>query len=155
MVKKSTPGLTPYSHIKPKGYKSEQAKRKRKNQETLAANGKQRRTQVASATSTIASNIGIVIEKAERAGTSNGTEEMYDWDFAKQIHSTHEIRSVHFTSEAFFCARCGYYNDGGQLRTLRKPCPGFVASERKHLHKLLSNGQVPRLGTKLGCGRDE
>ncbi len=155
LVKKTKPGLTAYSHIKPKGDKSEQAKRKRKNQETLAANAKQRRMQVASATSTIASNIGIVIEKAERAGTSNGTEEMCDWDFARQIHSTHEIRSVHFTSEAFFCARCGCYNDGGQLRTLRKPCPGFVASERKHLHKLLSNGQVPRLGTKLGCGRDE
>ena len=91
----------------------------------------------------------------EREGIATDTNDMYDWDFAKQIHSTHELRSILSSSEAFFCARCGYYNDGGQLITLRKPCPGFVASERKHLHKLLSNGQVPRLGTKLGCGRDE
>ena len=127
LVKKTQPWLTPYLHIKPRGDKHEQTSRKRKNQEILVANVKQRRKQIASAISTITGNIGIVNEKA--VNTSTGAEEMYDWNFAKQIHSTHEIRSVRPNYEAFYCARCGYYNDGGQLRELRKPCPGFVASE--------------------------
>ena len=111
--------------------------------------------QVASASSTIANNIGIVNERANQNGNSCDAEEMYDWDFAKQINAIHVIQSVRSNSEAFFCAKCGYYNDGGQLRALRRPCPSFVASERKHLHKLLLHGQVPKQGTKLGCGRDE
>ena len=154
LAKKTKPALTAYAHIKPRGFKHEQANRKRKNQEILIANTRQKRKQLAIATSTIASNIGMVTERVDREGISTDANDMYDWNFAKQIHSTHEIQIIQSSSESFFCTRCGYYNDGGQLRSLRKPCPGFVASERKHLHRLLRNGQLPNLGTKLGCGRD-
>ena len=150
LAKKTKPALTAYAH----GFKYEQADRKRKNQDILIANTRQKRKQLAIATGTIASNIGMVTERVDREGVSTDANDMYDWNFAKQIHSTHEIQIIQSSSESFFRTRCGYYNDGGQLRS-RKPCPGFVASERKHLHRLLRNGQLPNLGTKLGCGRDE
>ncbi len=140
---------------KPKGLKTEQAGRKRKNQEVLLSNARQRRKQTATAENAVAKNIGAVENCFDSASTDNITADPYNWDFAKQIHMSHDLRAVRSSAEAFYCNRCCYYNDGGQLRALRKPCLGFIAPERKHLANLLQHGQVPRLGTKLGCGWDE
>ena len=92
LSRKTRPGLTPYAQIKPKGFKAEQANRKRKNQEILLANARQKRKQDAIATVTVAGNIGIVTERVEREGIGLDADDRYDWNFAKQIHSTHEIR---------------------------------------------------------------
>ena len=134
LSRKTRPGLTPYAHLCPTGHKVEQAKRKRQNQDIRATNARNKHKQIAIATNTIVNNIGFVTEMVARESAATESEDVYDWNFARQIHSTHSIQAIKPSSEAFFCVKCGYYNDGGRLRQLRKPCPGPSASERAQAH---------------------
>ena len=139
---KSRPQDTSYAHIRPRGNKVEYTARKRKICEVRLADGKANKAAKMMATATMSKNT----EAISRAISNNGLGpvEGYDWGFARQIHPSHRLRAVNSHTEAFFCERCGHYNNGVSLRSLRKPCQGTVSSERQHQQSCSWGGAPPR-----------
>ena len=150
--KKSKPADTVYYNIRPRGSRAEHNARKRANYGVLRANERHTKHIKATAIRTMINSTNIINGSIDRQGL-DGIDERYNWGFANAIHVSHLLRVVNSSNEAFFCTRCGYYNDGGALKALKKPCPGKVDGERAHLHRLLTRGQLPKDGTRLEHGR--
>ena len=124
------------------GTKQEAQNRKRKVREVQGLN---ERLTKAARTSAMSSTM----RRAEAITASVGHGEsnlnmLCDNGFARQVDLTHDIKQVHSEANAFYCARCGAYYAGGPLRLLRAPCKGEVPASRRHLHRLLSLGVVPK-----------
>ena len=68
---------------------------------------------------------------------------------AKAIHASHTLQKVHSHPEALYCTRCGAYNNGGPLRTLKAKCSGVLAPAHAAQHRLLECGIMPAPGARL------
>ena len=133
---------TAYCDIKPRGSRQQQRKRKADNASTKADYGERRRKATRLAERSRCSNYRAINCAIDEGCIDQSIR--YDWDFAAAIDPTHVITKVHPKGDAIYCKRCGYYNNGGPLRRLKKPCTQSIPKHMASLHKMLTNGIVPK-----------
>ena len=91
-----------------------------------------------------AKRIGDINRSIDNGGSQQGPD--YNWDFAEAIDPSHAIARVHPSSNAMYCQRCSYYNNGGLLKRLKEPCCQNIPKHRASLLNMLKSGNVPKGG---------
>ena len=133
--------LTVYSNIKPRGRWQDQRRRKCENAKTKFADKIMKKAATNKATNCSFRNISALNKEVDKGKFTVGP--YYDWGFANSIDPSHVIAKVRPNSNAIFCQRCSYYNNGGPLRRLKASCPLSIPKSRMSLIKLLRKGRVP------------
>ena len=144
---KTRPGDTDYADIRPKGTSLQQAKRRAATKGVKKANANRLAAATLKGQAAAANNLAGVNALADKLGEVGSGS--FDTGFVEAIHPSHQLRAVKDSPEAFFCFKCGGYNNGGPLRSLRRACPGAVAAAHASQHRLLTCGILPKPGTLL------
>ena len=142
---------TAYAHMKPLGNKERARGRKRKIADMSNRNKAIRVSEGLEARRFLCKHSGLLNESTVHEGDCSTVN--VNWDFADAIHHSHEIKAVGNVQDAIHCNRCGGWNAGGPLRTLKDPCRSFVTPARAHQHRLLTLGIVPTRGSKIPSHR--
>ena len=132
---------TCYSDIKPRGTWQEQRKRRRANAKVRVEDKVKRRKATSNALISSVKNVEAINRSVNAGGAAQDPE--YDWDFAEAIDPSHVIAKVRPDSNAIYCQRCSYFNNGGPLRRLKGQCILKIPKHRASLLKLLRQGLVP------------
>ncbi len=148
---KTKPSLTRYADIVPLASKAKARGRKRKNADICKSNKAIRASERAEAMRFVSLQSDLSTVPERHQDDSNIQE--VDWEFADRIHNSHRIKAVGGNQEAIYCCKCGGWNAGGPLRTLRDPCRGHVTQARTYQHRLLSLGIIPSQGSKVPSHR--
>ena len=139
--KKTNRLLTAYSNKKPRGNWQDQRRRKRENAKVIAADRATKKAAARTALNHSFKNVSATNRETDVGSAATGPD--YDWEFAEAIDPSHVIVKVHPNSNAIYCQRCSYFNNGGPLRGLKGQCPLSIPKSRASLFKMLRNGTVP------------
>ena len=96
---------------------------------------------------TVAANLSLVNAQIDESGVDAAGG--WNLQFEAAIHASHTLKKVHSHPEALYCTRCGAYNNGGPLRTLKAKCSGVLAPAHASQHRLLECGIMPAPGARL------
>ncbi len=78
-----------------------------------------------------------------------GEDLRYNVIHTDKIHPSHKLKAVRADNKALYCERCGAWSIEGPVKALGKPCSGTVSKGRQFQHRLLSLGDLPKVGSRI------